>query len=393
MRALDSRPEQTGADGEKIGPLAKALYLLATIQIAWYYLRYVPSYMYLYRYENGADRMPFQGRVMMMFALRWAHSSTVCIALASGLKRFAPWVLRRITPESVLLMCIYTGCIVVTGIVIMRIYRAASRERLLTVWIYPIVLILCVAAYILHATQNLGYYYDFPSLMFFSVGLYLIYFRRHPALFAGWFLLGTINRETTLMLLLFFVLARTVENGRVDWRRLKDLRTWAIVLPLALTWLAWHQWVDWVFRANPTELSYRFLINTGLVLFPLCWPQLFSAGCYMFPAIFLLRRSVRDATLRVWLWTLPAWFGLMFAYGIFIETRIFGELTAYLACLTALIAEESVVETLKKRGWSDVRSSQRPAAPKLALAVQCEARHEFSDSEAFREAMQSVPKL
>ncbi len=331
---------------QKIGPLAKTLYFLATVQIAWYYQGHVPSYMYLYRYENGMDRMPFQGRLMMMFLLRWAHNSAAWIALAAAVEKFYPWVLPQITPESLLLILLNTVCIIGTGAIAVRIYEASSRQRLLTIWVYPLVLILCVSTYILHTTQNLSYYYDFPSLLFFSAGLYLIYFRRHPALFAAVFLVGTINRETTLVLLLFFVLARVVEDGHVDWRRSLQLRTWVVVVPLAMAWLAWHAWVGWVFHANPTELACRIPVNVGLVLLPLSWPQLFGAGCYMFPVIYIFRGSIQDPTLRIWLWTLPAWFGLMFFYGILIETRIFGELIVYLACLTALIAEQRIVTRL-----------------------------------------------
>jgi hypothetical protein len=45
----------------------------------------------------------------------------------------------------------------------------------------------------------------------------------------------------------------------------------------------------------------------------------------------------------MWLWTLPAWFGLMFLYGIIVEGRLYGELIPYLACMSALIAEESIL--------------------------------------------------
>jgi len=331
----------------KIGPLAKALYFLATVQIAWYYQGHVPSYMYLYRYENGTDRMPFQGRLLMMFLLRWAHSSTAWIALATATKKLYPWVLPQITPELLLLILLNTVCIVGTGAIAVRIYEASSRQRLLTLWIYPLVLTMCVSAYILHTTQNLSYYYDFPSLLFFSAGIYLIYFRCHPALFAAVFLVGTINRETTLVLLLFFVLARVAADDHIDWRLSLQPQTWGVVVPLAMAWLAWHAWIGWVFRANPTELACRIPVNVGLVLLPLSWPQLFGAGCYMFPVIFIFRGSIQDPTFRIWLWTLPVWIGLMFFYGILIETRIFGELIVYLACLTALIAERAIVTRLR----------------------------------------------
>lgn len=350
-------PHDVQTEREKFGPLAKAMYFLATVQITWYYLGHVSLYMYRWRYEHGVDRMPFQGRLMMMFLLRWSHHSAACITMVNAMKKIAPWVMPyAISPETILQICVDIACVALTGVIATRIYQASSKERLLIFWVYPLVLVMCVTTYMLHTMQNLRYYYDFPSLLFFSAGLYLIYFRHHPALFAALFLVGTINRETTLFLLLFYVLAYLARNGPVndgsiDWRRLRDLRIWVVVAPLAAAWLAWHVWVGWVFRQNSSEFSWRLLVNLGLVLLPLSWPQMLGAGCYMFPVIFLFRRSIQDPILRIWLWTLPAWFGLMFFYGILIETRIFGELIAYLACLTALIAEQEILTRLKGQGW------------------------------------------
>ncbi len=239
---------------ERIGPLARTLYLLATFQFVCCYLRHVPSYMRLMAYEHGSDRMPFQGRLLMMYPLRWAHQSSLFITVAAATDKFFPWFLPHATPESVLQLIVDTICIVITGAIAIRIYQAASKEQLLTQWIYPLVLVMCVSTYMLHSTQSLRYYYDFPSLLFFSAGLFLIYFRGHPLLFAAVFLLGTVNRETTLVLLLFFVLAHVIRYGRTDWSRLREVQMWAVVVPLAFVWVAWHLWVVWTFRHNASEV-------------------------------------------------------------------------------------------------------------------------------------------
>jgi hypothetical protein len=52
-----------------------AVNLLATIHIVWFYITKVPSVLSLPRYEMGVERMPFQGRLLMEYPLRWAHSS------------------------------------------------------------------------------------------------------------------------------------------------------------------------------------------------------------------------------------------------------------------------------------------------------------------------------
>jgi hypothetical protein len=61
---------------------------------------------------------------------------------------------------------------------------------------------------------------------------------------------------------------------------------------------------------------------------------------------------VRDAQLRVWMWTIPAWYLLMGVWGILVETRVFGELLPIVACAGTLIAEESLVAAMQRRGLS-----------------------------------------
>lgn len=347
------------AGNKDIGPLAKVLYILATFQIVLVYIRNVPSYLRLAQYENGAGHMPFQGRVMMMFLLRWSHGSPMWTALANWCNRFAPWLLPHCTPEAALQVCIDVICIVATGWIAIRLYEASSQERLLIQWIYPLVLVMCATTFVLHTTQNLRFYYDLPSMMFVSVGVYLIYFRWHPGLFAVLFIIGTINRETTLFLLLFSVLRDVSLDRPIDFRRLRNPGMWMLVLPLASAWMVWRLWIEWIFRHNVSESAPKFFLNLALVCIPWTWPQMLGACCYLFPVLLLCRRSIKDPTIRNWIWVLPAWVAVMFFYGILVETRIFGELIGYVTCATALIAEQGILSALERRGWSHYQGFQQ----------------------------------
>ena len=322
---------------------AHALYLLATIQLVWAYHSRVPPYLHLDRYENGLEVTPCQTRVLMMWLLRWAHHNAFLIRLADLLSRFTPIYRSHIIPETFVFAITDTFGIVLAGWVATRIYDATSERRLLTAYIYPLVLVLCAATYVLVSLHPRRFYYDLPSLGFFAVGLYLIYFRKHPLWFAALFIVATLNRETTLVLLLFFVLAAMTESGKVDWRRSYAPRTLAVVVPLAIYWIAWHIQVNRLFSHNHAAWIPAYKINLVLLAWPPAWPQLFAAGGYTILPIVFYRKRVKDATLRLWLWTLPAWFGLMFLYGIVLESRLYGELIPYLACMSALIAEQSIL--------------------------------------------------
>lgn len=334
-----SRPQA----GIEHAGLVRILYALATIQLVWAYHSRVPSYLRLDAYESGMERTPFQGRILMMLVLRWAHQSAFLNKLANILSTSTPIYRSHIRPEALVLTAMDTVGIVLAGWAATRIYEAASERRLLTAYVYPLVLVFCATTYVLLPLQSFRFYYDLPSLGFFSLGLYLIYLRRHPLWFVALFLVATVNRETTLMLLLFFVLTAVTDDDRVDWRRAYARRTLAVVLPLALYWAAWHIFVGRMFAHNHLEWIRHYQVNAVLLAWPPAWPQMFSAGCFLVLPIFLFRRCVKDRTLRIWLWVLPAWFGIMFVYGILVEVRIFGELIPYLACMAALIAEQLIL--------------------------------------------------
>lgn len=356
--------------------LARVLYALATIQLVWAYHSRVPAYLRLDAYENGFERTPFQSRILMMLVLRWAHHNPFLIKLAEILSTSTPIYRSHIRPEAFVLAAMDTMGVVLAGWVATRIYEAASERRLLTAYVYPLVLVFCATSYVLLPLQSFRFYYDLPSLGFFSVGLYLIYFRKNPLLFATLFVIATINRETTLMLLWFFVLAAVTEGYAVDWRRAYAPRTLAVIVPLALYWAGWHIFVGRMFAHNHLEWIRHYWVNAVLLAWPPAWPQMFSTGCFLVLPIFLFRRCVKDPTLRIWLWTLPAWFGIMFVYGILVEVRIFGELIPYLACMATLIAEQAIlgriengVEWRRPSFARKLPSSASSSAPKVESPV------------------------
>ncbi len=343
------RPGPASAMGKHLG-LARALYMFATVQVVWAYHNRVPPYLHLQRYENGLEVTPCQTRILMMLMLRWAHRNPFLIYFADLFSKHTPIYRSQVSPESIVLAIVDTAGILVAGWVATRIYEAASERRLLTPYVYLLVLIFCVAQYVLVTLHAFRFYYDLPSLGFFAACLYLIYFRKHPLSFAALFIVATLNRETTLLLLLFFALAAVTEGSSVDWSRSYAPRTLAVIVPLAICWTGWHIFVNRLYAHNHFAYIPALEINSVLLAWPPAWPQLLAAGCYSILPILLYRRLVRDPTLRIWLWTLPAWFGIIFLYGIIVEIRLYGELIPYLACMAALIIEQAILGRLTEHG-------------------------------------------
>lgn len=330
--------------------MARALYLFATIQLVWACHSRVPTFLHLQAYENGQDMMPCQARVLLALALRWAHDNPILVRMAAVFSA-SPIYRSHILPESFVLAIGDVAGIVLAGWAATRIYQAASKTKILTAYVYPLVLVFCAVSYVLVALHAYRFYYDMPSLGFFAVGTYLIYFRRHPLLFAGLFLVATLNRETTLLLLWMYVLAAMVDGDTIQWRRAYAPRTLAVVIPLGLYWLAWHLYAERLFAHNHFAWIPAIRINTVLLIWPPAWPQMLAAGGFSILPILYYRRRIADPTLRVWLWVLPAWFAIMFLFGILVEIRLYAELVPYLACVSALLVEQGVLARLRATGW------------------------------------------
>ena len=331
------------------------LYAMATVQVVWAYHSRVPAYLNLEKYESGMEVTPCQTRILIMLMLRWAHSNKIIIHLASMISTITPIYRSRIRPETFILSLGDTAGVAIAGWAATCIYHAASQRRILTAYIYPLVLVFCTGQYVLLALHAYRFYYDLPSLGFFAIGLYLIYFRKHPLLFALLFVIATLNRETTLLLLFMFVLSSVTDGNGIQWSRIWAPQTLTVAVPLGIFWISWHVLVNGIFVRNHFAYIPASEINSVLLVWPPAWPQMLTAGCYTIPFVVFHRRLVTDRTLRVWLWVLPAWFGIMFLYAIIVEIRLYGELIPYFVCMAAIVAEEMMVKHLQAQGWSFVK--------------------------------------
>jgi hypothetical protein len=342
-----SRFFSAGRPGNRV--TVSALNILATIQFVWFYLTRVPSALDLLAYEAWRERTPFQYRLLMVYPLRWAHHDAFLTALAAQLTHLPGWFPSPVHPEGILEAVINLICVGIAGIVARRIYEAASRTGALAPLVYPLTLAMAVTTYTMLTMSHLRFVYDLPSLALFSIGLYLIYFRYHPVWFGALFVVATLNRETSLFLLVIYAIDCSLTgDGRMDWRNLLRPRFTAVFASLSVYWLAWHLWVVQRFAANPVQsVRNRLVMNLGVIMVPLSWPQLFAVGGYFLPFLLINRSVVQNPRLRAWYWVLPLWFIFMMRYGLMSEIRLFGELIPYFACLTALVCESKMVKMVR----------------------------------------------
>ena len=313
------------------------VYLLATIQIVWFYLAHVPAAMQMAAYEQGHERTPFQYRALMMAPMLLAHHAAVFASAAAWLTRLPGWLSRSISPEGVMQALVDGLSLVIAGWAATTLYRRSSRTGLLHWLVYPLMLVMVCAMYTLQTNHLMRFVYDLPSMAFFAIALLLLHSGRNLPLFIAVFLVATVNRETTLLLLCFYALAEHL-RGRSPARMV------AVILPLGAYWIAWHLWVVHHFAANPHAEQPRLLLNLASLAIPLSWPQLLGVFGYMLPILIWKRTLLHDPVLHRWLSTLWAWAGFMLFYGLLMETRVFGELIPYASVALCLVAEAWLVE-------------------------------------------------
>jgi len=345
------------------------LYLLMTVQFIGCYLFLVHPYIDFFRFAHGYERLPFQTRLLLAPLFRWALESPFMLRHASSWSADNYFFPRGIGPGGVLELYLDLPCVLIAGWATLRIYQAASRRQLLGWLVYPFFLVLCTVTYILHAVQNFRFVYDLPSLMFFALGLYLIYFRKSTLLLVALFAVATWNRETTLLLVPFFLLSACVRApsatapplrsdalslvpsplpSRFQWRRALEP---SVAIPAALMlayWTAWHFFVFHLFRSNVSEYYPRLSWNWTYLSHLRYYPQLLSAFGYLLPFLILFRRKIPDPQLRIWIWAIPVWYALMTIWGLLVETRIFGELLPFITCAAILIAEEALTTAVER---------------------------------------------
>ncbi len=334
------------------------LAVLAAVQFVGAYIYLEFPWVNLRLWEDGSERLPFQTRLLLAPLYRAVDHASWAQAYAEHLARNAYFFPppRGISPGLVLEFLIGIACVLISGWVAVRLYDASTRRGLLRPLVYPAFLLLCMLMYIIHTVQNFRYVYDMPSLLVFALGFHFIYFRKPLFWFVLLFAVGTLNRETTLLLLPFWALAQVLgPEGRVGWRGLLGRRVLVPAALMGLYWVAWHHIVYSMFGANPSEYFPRFLFNMHCFARLRYWPQLASAFGFLWPFLIVYRKEVRDPLLRTWLLVLPIWYGFMLVWAIVTETRVFGELAPFLAPVAALIAEEIFAARLLGSGarWED----------------------------------------
>jgi hypothetical protein len=338
------------------GAIAHLLFVLATMQLASFYLISTRPYLKFWDYMRGAERNPFQQRVLPV-ALLWplVHTRWITAAFEHLRGLFLP-----VQRGAYFVLCFFALC--AAGFFSMKLYHALSPTRRLWFAVYPAFLYVTLWSYVVIVQQGFFYPYDALSLAFFTAGIYFIYTRQYWPLFFT-VLIGTVNRETTLFLIAIYMIdscSRVEDMSVALWRRL-DVRMmpWVRVAMLAAVWLAVKLVLHHVFAANNSAEDAVHVRDNLEKFMPKHWPAVLNICGYVLPVVLLCRKQLAPARFANYLLVLPVWFAVMFVKGILIETRIYGELSGYTAVAAVLLVERYMTRAEREEERDELMSQNR----------------------------------
>jgi hypothetical protein len=316
-------------------------YILGTLQVVRFYMTSEPGVV-MDDYLQGTTMLPFQKRYLPAIIIRY-------------MLRIPPLV-HFLIKHHVVLTPPARGCsfilstfsLALAGYLAVRLYRHVYPQGRLAPLVYPLLLVCAVLSYAVHVERNTYLPYDMPSLAFFTGGLLCIYTRRFwPLLLV--ILVGTVNRETTLFLIVVFLLdaASIPETETISrWRDRFRLRQvpWLKVLMLFVAWLVPEMILSHMFAGNDRSQNYIRIVENLPRLKISFWPGLLNVCGYMLPFIVLLHTTIRPRRFGNYALVAFPWFVTMCVWGVLTETRIYGELVSYTTVAAILLIEQYIVD-------------------------------------------------
>ncbi len=305
--------------------------VVACIWFARGYCTIRPPYIDLRLYAAGLERMPFQGRDLM----RWPMLAAAHL----------PWLQRATAERAVLRSPEFLVMEVAAAISLFlaaraaeRLYRLAMPEAPLPLLPSALLIVVCLFDFVLDVPFSFPY--DLPATAFLGWGIVFIAERRFWALLPVFFF-GTWNRETTLFLIGVLLLTAAMQGSRLALGNVRR-RDWMQAGSLLLCWVGITGWQHRHYAGNLSEAGPRISGNVHHLLNPMLWPNILSVSAFLLPYIYLNRAKVQNPALYASILLLPFWLLLLLSVGQILESRIYGDISVFVAVAAALIVVKRI---------------------------------------------------
>jgi len=328
-----------------------AALLLVTSHFSLAYISETAPFLSLRAFAAGLESQPFQERALTAWLLRGANRFD-SPALEQSLHCLLPSMGAAFNETTLVLLTVawlsMAASIVITRATLIEL----TGDALFSSWAAFLVPYMAYFTYILNFGPHFLLPYDLPSLFFFCAGFYLLVTRRAPLLIPL-IAVATLNRETSVFLIVFYVV---FELSRRDDRR-QRVAVFAYAAGMLAAWVAMRLIVVHLYGHNPIAgasgiADLKLWQNLGFLVKPQHWPAFASIFGFTLPLVIAGRCYLEPDFLRRGLIVVALWFVLMLFVGVLIEIRIFGELISYMSVAVGVIV----------RRWLTARDDARIAA-------------------------------
>jgi hypothetical protein len=327
-----------GQSGRRLGGRQRLFFLAALLLVTTHFsLAYISEtapFLSLRAFAAGLESQPFQERVLTAWLLRGADrfdSSQV----EHGLHRMLPAMGAAFDESTVVLLMIAWLSMAASIVITRETLVELTGDALFSSWAAFLVPYMAYFTYILNFGPHFLLPYDLPSLFFFCAGFYLLVMRR-ALLLIPLIAVATLNRETSLFLIVFYVVFELWPRGE----RKRRAAVFAYAAGMLTAWIAMRLIVLHLYGHNPVALGsagLKLRQNLGFLVKPQHWPAFASVFGFTWPVAIVCRRYLAPGFLRGGLIIVALWFLLMLFVGVLIEIRIFGELISYMSVAVGVI--------------------------------------------------------
>lgn len=192
--------------------------------------------------------------------------------------------------------------------------------------------------YLLPRTPSVWYPYDFPAILFFTLGLIALYKENWPMYYAV-FVIGALNRETICFLTFIFLFSSIGKRNHISvmLHCVAQFALWGMI-----KYLLYQLYTN---NPGPEFFETKLMTNIDFLITPKRYPLLLAnMGFILIPVLFYHRLVEEEFVKRSLLVVFPFFLGMMLVANIG-ELRIYGELipvvlVAFLLILKQLIVRE-----------------------------------------------------
>jgi len=263
---------------------------------------------------------------------------------------------RTLTPEQQVLFLIGFVASILMVVVTWMLIRHLLGRQTPWQWISLAAIYMLDTQLLLSFDVRTQFPYDLTTPVFFGTGLYALISRKRWLYYAA-FLVGTLNRETTMFLPLLFVVCSLPEEFslRQAWRQIRPL----VLVEAAAQLVVWQllvMWCEQMTGGHGTGIVISWRNNLRIVSNPTHWPLFASTFGFLWIALLLFHDRVSDTRLRRCAYLLPLWVAVMFYTGDPLEIRLYNEWIPYMTVCLALILSNSLLIVRRGNAAADRRA-------------------------------------